>query len=65
MLSEGKLFTDKYIVNGHGFNDEVMTMNELDTILYSGSEFEVKVYRVRKEEKLEVEDGVEEQEEGE
>lgn len=46
---EAKLFTDKYIVNGHGFHDKVMSMDELDTILFSGSEFSVK-----KEEKLEV-----------
>ena len=46
------VFTKNYIVNGHGFHDEVVTMDELDTILFSGSEFEVKAYRVRKEEKL-------------
>ena len=54
--NETKPFTKNYIVNGHGFNDEVMCMDELDTILFSGSEFSV-----RKEEKLEVADGIEEQ----
>lgn len=58
--NETKLFTDNYIVNGHGCVDNVMTMDELDTILFSGSEFSVK-----KQEKLEVVDGIEEQEEGE
>ena len=57
MSEEGKLFTNKYIVNGHGFHDDVMTMDELDTILFSGSEFEVKAYRVRKEELIMEEEG--------
>ncbi len=51
MEDEGKLFTNKYIVNGHGCRDDIMTMDELDTLLFSGSEFEVKAYCVRKEEK--------------
>lgn len=46
------VFTKNYIVNGHGCHDDVMTMDELDTLLFSGSEFEVTAYRVRKEEKL-------------
>jgi len=48
-MSEGKLFTNKYIVNGHGCHDDVMTMDELDTLLFSGSEY--KVYGVKKQER--------------
>ena len=55
--NETKLFTNKYIVNGHGCVNDVMTMDELDTILFSGSEFEVKAYRVRKEEMVMEEEG--------
>ena len=42
MSEEGKLFTENYIVNGHGFHDEVMSMDGLDTLLFSGKEFSVK-----------------------
>jgi hypothetical protein len=56
-MEQGKLFTDKYIVNGHGCHDDVMTMDELDTLLFSGSEFEVKAYSVKKQEEIKVEDG--------
>jgi len=43
-MTNGVLFTDKYIVNGVGFLDEVMSMDELETILYSGG-----IYKVRKQ----------------